>query len=40
MGEGWQRLRDLGASDLLFKGMNMEEQLLSKVSALLAAVPA
>jgi CheY-like chemotaxis protein len=34
-GEGWARLQAQGASDLLLKGMNIEEQLLSKVAALL-----
>jgi CheY-like chemotaxis protein len=36
-GDGWIRLRGMGASDLLLKGMNIEEQLLSKVAALLSA---
>jgi predicted Zn finger-like uncharacterized protein len=35
-GDGWARLQARGASDLLLKGMNIEEQLLSKVAALLS----
>ena len=34
-GEGWTRLQAKGATDLLLKGMHVEEQLLSKVAALL-----
>jgi len=34
-GDGWTRLQAKGATDLLLKGMNVEEQLLSKVAALL-----
>ena len=39
-GDAWARLREMGATDLLLKGMNFEEQLLSKIDALFAAVPA
>ena len=35
-GDGWTELQEKGATDLLQKGMNIEEQLLSKVAALLA----
>ncbi len=35
-GEAWQRLRKKGATDLLLKGMNIEEQLLSKIRTLLS----
>ena len=34
-GDGWNRLQEKGATDLLLKGMNIEEQLISKVDALL-----
>jgi CheY-like chemotaxis protein len=36
-GDGWTRLQAKGATDLLLKGMNIEEQLLNKVAALLAS---
>lgn len=35
-GEGWVRLQELGAKDLLLKGMNIEDQLLGKVAELLS----
>jgi CheY-like chemotaxis protein len=34
-GEAWEKLRASGATDLLIKGMNVEDQLRSKVGALL-----
>lgn len=34
-GESWQRLRDLGADDIVIKGMNVGESLLRKAGALL-----
>ena len=36
-GDGWARLQAKGATDLLLKGMNVEEQLISKVAALLGS---
>jgi len=36
-GEGWNRLQAKGATDLLLKGMNVEEQLISKVAAMLGS---
>jgi CheY-like chemotaxis protein len=36
-GEGWSRLQAKGATDLLLKGMNVEEQLISKVAAMLSS---
>jgi CheY-like chemotaxis protein len=36
IGEEWQALAQLGASDIIHKGLNMEEALLSKAEALLA----
>ncbi|MEE9219404.1 MAG: response regulator [Acidobacteriota bacterium] len=34
-GEAWQELKRLGADDVLIKGMNMQENLIMKVSGLL-----
>lgn len=34
-GEGWDRLRSLGADDAVVKGMNMGEMLVRKIAALL-----
>ena len=36
-GEAWERLKRLGAKDLLLKGMHIEDQILGKVASLLAA---
>ena len=37
--DGWQRLQKLGATDLLIKSVNAEEQLLAKVATILGQVP-
>ena len=37
--DGWQRLQKLGATDLLIKSVNSEEQLLAKVATILGQVP-
>ncbi len=39
IGEEWARLRELGASDVIHKGINIEEVLLQKVEDLLAGAP-
>lgn len=37
-GDGWERVRDVGIDDVVFKGMNMAETLVRKVGALLGEV--
>jgi CheY-like chemotaxis protein len=37
--DGWQRLQKLGATDLLIKSVNAEEQLLAKVATILDQAP-
>lgn len=37
-GDGWERVRDLGIDDVVFKGMNMAETLVRKVGVLLGEV--
>ncbi|MDH3283193.1 MAG: response regulator [Acidobacteriota bacterium] len=39
IGEEWQRLRALGANDVIHKGLNIEEAMLRKVEDLLAGAP-
>lgn len=39
IGEEWTRLRALGATDVIHKGINIEELLLQKVEDLLAGAP-